>query len=76
MSFPNFNPAIARQSVGSLFAGLCNTTGAVITAQGTVHEQTATVQFIVNGAVCDWGLGRGRRTCATTVTIQDQGGQP
>lgn len=77
MSFPNFNPAIALQSVGSLFAGLCNTTGAVITPQGSVHDQTATVQLIINGAVCDWGAGKGTQDLrATTVTIQDQGTLP
>ncbi len=67
----------ALQSVTALFTGLCTTTGAVVTPQGTVQGKTATVQLIVTGAICDWGAGTGTQDLrATIITIADQGTKP
>jgi hypothetical protein len=77
MSFTNFDPTTALQAVTALFSGLCTTSGAVVTPQGTVQGKSATVQVILTGTTCDWGAGTGTQDLrATIITIADQGTKP
>jgi hypothetical protein len=70
-------PCRVRWQLTALFSGLCTTSGAVVTPQGTVQGKTATVQVIVTGTTCDWRAGTGTQDLrATVITIADQGTRP